>query len=243
VEPLSAVFSFSALSKVLLIILVFFCHATAAHSFDVSFAWDANTEPDLAGYRVFARKTGQNYDFSSPDWQGVETTCTLHDLDDSAVYYFVARAYDIYGNESENSTELVSTDRGATVTAAGGGGGCFIDVAAFGSLLEPHVRLLRQFRDRLLLTNAPGKTFVRLYYTYSPPIAGVIAAHAGLRWIVRWSLLPLIGVSCMMLHLGVMPALLMLILLGFVLWKSYKTIRRRFSSSGLPRPFMVDNSP
>ena len=77
----------------------------------------------------------------------------------------------------------------------GGGGGCFIATAAFGSLLEPHVVLLQQFRDVFLLTNLPGKIFVRLYYKYSPPIADVIAASTFLRGLVRIALYPLIGFS------------------------------------------------
>ena len=191
--------------------------AGMAYAFGVSFAWDANTEPDLAGYRVFVREAGQSYDYDHPDWQGTETTCEIYGLSNGITYYFVARAYDIYGNESENSVELVSTDSGATVTPVedgGGGGGCFIATAAFGSLIEPHVKLLRQFRDRFLLTNAPGTIFVRLYYKYSPPIADVIAAHSGLRLIVRWSLLPLIVFSWMLLHLGA-PCTLLLTASGF----------------------------
>ena len=47
--------------------------------------------------------------------------------------------------------------------------------------MEPHVKILRDFRDRFLLGNMAGKGFVRLYYTYSPPIADFIAGHDNLR--------------------------------------------------------------
>jgi hypothetical protein len=40
------------------------------------------------------------------------------------------------------------------VDSGGGGGGCFIATAAFGSYVEPNVKLLRDFRDHYLLTSA-----------------------------------------------------------------------------------------
>ncbi len=84
---------------------------------------------------------------------------------------------------------------GSSSGEGGGGGGCFIATAAYGSLLEPHVVLLREFRDSYLLTNTAGKKFVSLYYTYSPPIADYIAGHEFLKKVVRLLLLPLIGLS------------------------------------------------
>jgi len=60
----------------------------------------------LAGYRVYYREEGQEYDFDFPDWENAETTCTIYGLIEGITYYFVSRAYDIYGNESENSIEL-----------------------------------------------------------------------------------------------------------------------------------------
>ncbi len=110
-----------------------------------------------------------------------------------------------------------------------GGGGCFIATAAYGSMMAPHVKILRDFRDRILLQNSIGKGFVGLYYTYSPPIADFIAKHDSLRTVARISLLPFVGMSWVALKIG--PAYtmaLMLLLLscfiGFVwLRRKYKT--------------------
>lgn len=89
---------------------------------------------------------------------------------------------------------------GSTESSSGGGGGCFIATAAYGSLLEPHVALLREFRDSYLLTNVPGRIFVDFYYTYSPPVAEVIAQNEILKLLVRIALLPLIGFAFIMVH-------------------------------------------
>jgi len=71
-------------------------------------------------------------------------------------------------------------------------GGCFIATAAYGSEMAPEVQLLRQFRDRQLLTNAPGRAFVAFYYRYSPALAEAIRPHDGARAVVRAMLWPVV---------------------------------------------------
>jgi hypothetical protein len=77
-------------------------------------------------------------------------------------------------------------------SSGGGGGGCFIATAAFGSYLDPHVMVLRHFRDDVLLQSKAGTAFVRFYYHYSPPIANFIAQHEVLRTLIRFALTPVI---------------------------------------------------
>ena len=112
--------------------------------------------------------------------------------------------------------------------SGGGGGGCFIATAAYGSPMEPHVEVLREFRDRFLLTNSLGSAFADIYATYSPPLADFIARHEILRLAVKWGLLPLVGVSWMTLHFGLWLTLLLmtfvLVLLGVA---AMITLRRR----------------
>jgi hypothetical protein len=68
--------------------------------------------------------------------------------------------------------------------------------------MEAHVKILREFRNRYLLTNTVGKAFVKYYYIYSPTAAEFIAEHNTARLAVRWSLLPLVGMSWLALKLG-----------------------------------------
>ena len=71
-----------------------------------SFMWDPNPEPDVAGYRIFYREQGQSYNYTNPSWEGTETYSTIYDFDESKTYFFVVRAFDTEGYESDDSNEV-----------------------------------------------------------------------------------------------------------------------------------------
>jgi subtilisin family serine protease len=77
-------------------------------------------------------------------------------------------------------------------SGGGGGGGCFIATAAYGSIMHPYVKELRNFRDRYLLTNVLGRQFVTFYYKYSPAAAYMIRNRELLKVTVRIMLLPIV---------------------------------------------------
>ncbi len=82
-----------------------------------------------------------------------------------------------------------NTENEATVSSF-----CFIATASYGHG-SSEVGLLCDFRDSVLMQSAPGRAFVKAYYTVSPPIAKVIAGSEPLKAAVRTMLKPLVIVA------------------------------------------------
>jgi hypothetical protein len=133
---------------------------------------------------------------------GNTTSYTVSNLIDGQTYYFSVASYNAAGDESVDSNEVTmlataintTDDSGGGDSGGGGGsgGGCFIATAAYGSYLDPHVMVLREFRDKVLLKNKFGKMFVAFYYKNSPPIADRISKIEALRLATRLALTPVV---------------------------------------------------
>jgi len=134
-----SVCGFARVYLVILMLLLIPVYATA-DGIQLHFEWDPNLEPDIAGYRVFAREPGEDYDYDNPVWEGQENYCSIYMDDEDEVYLFVVRAVDEDGFESDDSNEVVypsdaeySDDDGyitesryADGGSSSSGGGCFI---------------------------------------------------------------------------------------------------------------------
>ncbi|MFV9690022.1 MAG: Ig-like domain-containing protein [Desulfobacteria bacterium] len=103
---LSTRFSRSSLWRITLLVVFSFIFLSAqnGYSAQVKLAWDANTEPSLAGYRIYVGASSHNYDYSVDVGNSTEHTVT--GLADGQTYYLAATAYDTDGNESGYSNEV-----------------------------------------------------------------------------------------------------------------------------------------
>ena len=73
----------------------------------VTLQWDPNTEPELAGYKVYYGTTSGIYEKSID--VGDTTLYTVKGLAFETTYFFSATAYNIYGCESEFADEITFT--------------------------------------------------------------------------------------------------------------------------------------
>ena len=88
-----------------LLLFVLLSASTVYADKSVTLVWDANSEKDLAGYRIFYKEYGvPSFDYTTPLWEGMETTCTVVVPGDGQ---FVARAFDVGGKESGDSNVAV----------------------------------------------------------------------------------------------------------------------------------------
>jgi hypothetical protein len=102
--------------------------------------------------------------------------------------------------------------------------GCFIATAAYGGQDALPVRVLREFRDRRLLTTSAGRSFVAWYYRTSPALAAWLNGHPALKPLVRAALEPVVIAAALLTHV---PALLLFAGAAGLLPLLRRTTRRR----------------
>jgi len=142
----------------------------------------------------------------------LETPVSVRAIPNSG-YQFSSWSGDATGSSNPinlimDSDKSITANFTATSTDGGGdgtdgpGGGCFIATAAYGSSLHPHIKILRDFRDKYLVSSKLGREFVDLYYTYSPFAANLIKRHKALQIAVQINLNAAVVFSYLMVYFG-----------------------------------------
>lgn len=90
--------------SVLFFLFCFWPPATASAA-QITLAWDAVEDADLADYRVYSRISGGNYS-NNPIWTGESTSCTIENLAENSSYCFVVRSSNLNHIESDDSNEV-----------------------------------------------------------------------------------------------------------------------------------------
>ncbi len=208
--------------------------ATLNTAGQIELAWTDNSAGE-SGYQV-ERKTGEVSYTVFPTLPANSTTYTDTGASANQLNTYRVRAINSSG-ASDYSLEvavaglstIASAQSSESGGSSGGGKGCFIATAAYGSPLSVEVQALRDVRDRFLLTTAPGRLFVRVYYRLSPPLARGIARREWLRTLVRAGLRPVVAWAHLALTApGAAFAILLVGFPGAALSLAFVIIRRRF---------------
>jgi hypothetical protein len=80
--------------------------ASAPKTANATVSWNANTEADLAGYRIYVGTRSGSYGFAGPFEVTNSTSFTIPNLPTGTTYYFAVSAFDKSGNESAKSAEV-----------------------------------------------------------------------------------------------------------------------------------------
>ncbi len=148
-------------SVALILAAILFCFQISSYADDITLKWAPNTEPDLAGYKIYYKR-----DFSGPPYNGVDIDqgtspiyLTIDDpndpyyvdpdnpeflltgLDENDDYFLVLTAFDYEEryNESGFSNEVNTLDSSSSgggsvsVTRSSSSSSCFIATCLFSS--------------------------------------------------------------------------------------------------------------
>ena len=80
-----------------------------AHAADITLKWTRNTEPDIAGYKIFYGIQSQAYDnvitINDTATEPEQCQYTIYGLQEGQTYYIALKSFDLGGNESTYSQE------------------------------------------------------------------------------------------------------------------------------------------
>jgi DNA-binding beta-propeller fold protein YncE len=194
-------------------------------------SWSENSDQtDLEGYRVSYGTSPGEYTAQTDVVEG--TSCTVSGLSNDVTYYLAVAAVDLAGNESDNSSEVAVSPAQIfgylDIADSDLDGGCFLATAAWCDSRHPLVKRLISFRDEHLLTFPAGRSFVRIYYRLSPPLAGAISANPAAQSFTRTILLAPLSLTAT----GALAAGLTFLLCCFLILKNGRPRSWKMQATG-----------
>jgi len=120
---------------------------------------------------------------------GAQQQLTIKNLLPETQYTVAVRAFD----DCHNTSPVATTTFTTAERKSGEVDACFVATAAYGSVLANDVEMLRHFRDTLLKHSVLGELAVETYYTFGPPVAGVVGESDLLREAARGLLSPVVS--------------------------------------------------
>jgi len=184
-------------------------NAHTASISQINLSWIDNST-DEVGFRIERRTADSS--FLEITTVGANTTFYSDTgLLPYTTYYYRVRAYNFSENSPYSNATSATTSRKDDDDDDNTHWYCVMGALFSGTPVERHIKTLRDFRDKYLLTNGPGRTIAKVYYGISPSLAEVFRQNEFARLAGRMILIP---VTYAVLHPGtflIFPVLLLFI--------------------------------
>ena len=105
--------------------------------------------------------------------------------------------------------------QGSTPTS-GAGAGCCACASAYAKTDDARLNMIREFRDKYLMTNPLGRGIAALYYNvFSPPVAHYINSHPEVKPLARTVLMPVVAFSAVATDTTLAEKIAILVFIAF----------------------------
>ncbi len=160
----------------------------------------------LTGFKIYRSTTPSNWGSPVQIINDPNARTATDTPPSVGMWYYKVSAFNDYGEVDCINPASYLIEYRETVPQEEGGG-CFIATACFGEN-SWQVKLLKEFRDKVLLKSEMGKKFVKFYYKHSPYVKEYIKDKVILKTFVKIALYPFILFAYFILHYFVFVCLI-----------------------------------